>query len=33
MILVQHKLHQPNQHRLRERGNPDPIQKRKQNRI
>jgi len=33
MILVQHKLQQSNQHRLKERENPDLIQNRKQNRI
>jgi len=32
MILIQHKLQQPNLYRLRERGNPDPIQNREQNR-
>jgi len=33
MILVQYKLQQPNQHRLREKENSDPNQNRKQNRI
>jgi len=35
MMLIQHKLQQSNQHRLREteRENSDPIQNRKQNRI
>jgi len=33
MILVQYKLQQPNQYRLREIENPNPNQNRKQNRI
>jgi len=33
MILIQYKFQQANQHRLRERENPDSNQNRKQNRI